>query len=307
MFSEACSVYFFLVIVSFLVSCSSSNSVDSVIYGGCSQTKYAPASPYGSNVNSLLSSLVNSAAISKFNNFKVSLPGSAPYDVVYGLFQCRGDLNPSGCRDCVSHSVSRLGNLCPGVTGGVLQLDGCLVKYDNVSFVGVEDKAVVFKKCGPSNGYDPELSNHRDAVLGYLTGVGQYFRAGGSGKVQGVAQCVQDLSVTECQDCLGDATESLRTECESAAWGDMFLAKCYVRYSDHAHHLRNNDPNELTDKTLAILIGLITGVILIIILLSGFSRLCDDQKGTVIPFLLSLMFYFVHICNVLKIPRRQVN
>lgn len=67
------------------------------------------------------------------------------------------------------------------------------------------------------------------------------------------------------------------------------------------------DPNELTDKTLAILIGLITGVILIIILLSGFSRLCDDQKGTVIPFLLSLMFYFVHICNVLKIPCRQVN
>lgn len=275
---EAFSPHIFLITVSFLASLSTSNSIDSVIYGGCSQIKYAVASPYQSNVNSLLSSLVNSAAISKFNNFKVSLPGSLPYDVVYGLFQCRGDLSPSGCRDCVSHSVSRLGNLCPGVTGGVLQLDGCLVKYDNVSFVGVEDKAVVFKKCGPSDGYNPDLLNHRDAVLGYLTGVGQYFRAGGSGKVQGVAQCVQDLSISECQDCLGVATESLKTECPSASWGDMFLAKCYVRYSDHAHHLRNDDPNELTDKTLAILIGLITGVILIIILLSGFSRLCDDQK-----------------------------
>lgn len=238
---EAFCPYIFLITVSFLASLSASNSIDSVIYGGCSQIKYnAVASPYQSNVNSLLASLVNSAAISKFNNFKVSLPGSLPCDVVYGLFQCRGDLSPSGCRDCVSHSVSRLGNLCPGVTGGVLQLDGCLVKYDNVSFVGVEDKAVVFKKCGPTNGYDPDLLNHRDAVLGYLTGVGQYFRAGGSGKVQGAAQCVQDLSVSECQDCLGEATESLKTECSSASWGDMFLSKCYVRYSDHAHHLRNN-------------------------------------------------------------------
>lgn len=255
----------------------STSTVDTFIYGGCSQLKYAAGTPYQSNVNSILSSLVNSASLSNFNNFKISLPGTAQSDVVYGLFQCRGDLGTSDCRDCVSHSVSRLGVLCPDSTGGAVQLDGCFVKYDNVSFLGVEDKSVVLKKCGPSIGYDSDTLTRRDAVLGYLTAEGQFFRVGGSGKVQGVAQCVQDLSVSECQDCLAEATGQLRNECGSAAWGEMFLGKCYARYSDRGHHLRR-DSNDETQKTLAILIGIIAGVALVITLLSGLSKLCDDNK-----------------------------
>lgn len=224
----------------------STSTIDTFIYGGCSQLKYAAGTPYQSNVNSILSSLVNSASLSNYNNFKISLPGSAQNDVVYGLFQCRGDLGTSDCRDCVSHSVSRLGVLCPDSTGGAVQLDGCFVKYDNVSFLGVEDKSVVLKKCGPSIGYDSDTLTRRDAVLGYLTAEGQFFRVGGSGKVQGVAQCVQDLSVSECQDCLAEATGQLRNECGSAAWGDMFLGKCYARYSDRDHHLRSGKSSHYT-------------------------------------------------------------
>ncbi|XP_076894039.1 phenylalanine--tRNA ligase beta subunit, cytoplasmic-like [Bidens hawaiensis] len=62
-------------------------------------------------------------------------------------------------------------------------------------------------------------------------GNGQYFRVGGSGSVQGVAQCVQDLSLSECQDCLSEAGGRLKSDCGAAACGDMYLGKCYVRYS----------------------------------------------------------------------------
>ncbi|KAL0326678.1 UNVERIFIED_CONTAM: Plasmodesmata-located protein 7 [Sesamum angustifolium] len=210
---------------------SSASSLDSFIYVGCSQTKYSPGSPYESNVNSVLASLVNSASISSFNSFKISLPGSSQADVVYGLYQCRGDLTTPECHHCVASAVTRLSTFCVATSGGALQLEGCFVKYDNTPFLGAQDKTVVSKKCGPSIGYESDMLARRDAVLAYLTGGGQYFREGGSGKVQGMVQCIQDVSMNECQDCLSEAIQRLKSECGSSPWGDMFLGKCYARYS----------------------------------------------------------------------------
>ncbi|OVA11200.1 Gnk2-homologous domain [Macleaya cordata] len=219
-----------LIIFSSLLNPSESgSSIDSFIYGGCSQLKYVPGSAYESNINSLLTSLVNSATFSTYNNF--TIVGSPPQDVVYGLYQCRGDLSMPDCASCVAHAVSQLGILCVDSCGGVLELQGCFVKYDNTSFLGVEDKTVVLKKCGPSVGYDTDLIGRRDALLAGLGSGGGPYRVGGSGKVQGMAQCVGDLSPSECQDCLSEAIGRLRSDCGTAVSGDMFLGKCYARYS----------------------------------------------------------------------------
>lgn len=208
---------------------SSYSSADTFIYGGCTQQRYAPNTPYESNLNSLLNSLANSATFSAYNNLTVL--ASSQNDVVYGLYQCRGDLAMPDCATCVARAISRAGELCPGTCGGAVQLDGCFVKYDNATFVGVEDKGVVLRKCGlPSGGYDTE------AVLVGLAGSGGYFRVGGSGRVRGVAQCTGDLSVGECQDCVGEAIRRLRSDCGSADYGDVFLGKCYARFSTGGAH-----------------------------------------------------------------------
>ncbi|PIN21737.1 hypothetical protein CDL12_05547 [Handroanthus impetiginosus] len=227
-----------VVSVSVFANPSTSSSLESFIYVGCSQLRYNPGSPYETNLNSMLASLVNSASISNFNNFKISLPGSTQSDVLYGLFQCRGDQTSSDCHHCVANAVNRIGTFCVGTSGGAMQLEGCFIKYDNTSFLGAQDKSLMSSKCGApaSIGYDSDqdLLTRRDAVLAYLTaagGGGEYFRVGGSGKVQGMVQCVQDLSGSECQDCLSEAIQRLKSECGTAAWGDMFLAKCYARYS----------------------------------------------------------------------------
>ncbi|KAL0446478.1 UNVERIFIED_CONTAM: Plasmodesmata-located protein 7 [Sesamum latifolium] len=224
-----------------LFPCSSASSLDSFIYVGCSQTKYSPGSPYESNLNSVLASLVNSASISTFNSFKISLPGSTQADVVYGLYQCRGDLSSPECHHCVANAVTRLSTYCVGTSGGALQLEGCFVKYDNTPFLGAQDKTVVSNKCGPSIGYDSDMLARRDAVLAYLTGGGQYFREGRSEKVQGMVQCVQDLSMNECQDCLSEAIQRLKSECGSSPWGDMFLGKCYARYSGSGYSSESSE------------------------------------------------------------------
>ena len=97
---------------------------------------------------------------------------------------------------------------------------------------------MVLKKCGPSIGYDDDAMSRRDAVLGALASSGGAYRVGGSGEVQGVAQCVGDLSLGECQDCVSEAIGRLKSDCGGAVYGDMFLAKCYARYNIYfkAHH-----------------------------------------------------------------------
>ncbi|KAJ4974223.1 hypothetical protein NE237_007397 [Protea cynaroides] len=262
----------------------STAGTESFIYGGCSQLTYAPGSPFESNLNSLLTSLVNSATYSAFNKFTIY--GSSQQDIVYGLYQCRGDLSMPDCADCVTQAVSQIGVFCSSTTGGALQLQGCLIKYDNTSFLGVEDKTVVLKKCGPPLGYDSDLMSRRDAVLDSLDNGGGLFRVGGSGEVQGMAQCVGDLNANQCQDCVTAAVGKLKSDCGAAAYGDMFLAKCYVRYSTGGDYSQagsgsssSHDQQGQTSKTLAIIIGMLAVVALIIIFVSFISRSLEKKGG----------------------------
>ncbi|KAK4430431.1 Plasmodesmata-located protein 7 [Sesamum alatum] len=253
-----------------------SSSPDAFLYGGCSQIKYTPDSPYQSNLNSLLTSLVNSATYSSYNKYTVM--GSNPQDVVYGLYQCRGDLSMPDCATCVAQAVTRLGPLCPQTCGGAVQLDGCFVKYDNASFIGVEDKTVAMKKCGPSDGYNSDEMGRRDAVLAGMNGAGGAYRVGAAEDVNGVAQCVGDLSMGQCQDCLTEAIRRLKAECGGAVFGDMFLAKCYARYStsgaqNYARSSNHDSSHSESEKTFAIVVGLLAGVALVIIFLTFIGRL----------------------------------
>ncbi|KAG5236769.1 secretory family protein [Salix suchowensis] len=274
-----------------VLAAPATSSTDSFVFGGCSQLKFTPGSPYESNVNLLLTSLVNSATLTTYSNFTVKSPTSQ--DTLYGLFQCRGDLSNGDCGRCVARAVSQLGTLCLDSSGGALQLEGCFVKYDNATFLGVEDKTEVLHKCGPLIGYDSDEMNRRDAMLDYLgTGDGSYkpFRVGGVGGVSSVAQCVQDLSASECQDCLSEAIGRLKTVCGAAAWGDLYLAKCYVRFSKAGAYSQDgngngngngndNNQNDEVEKTLAILIGLIAAVALLIVFLSFLRKACEKGKG----------------------------
>uniref|UniRef100_A0A7N0ZUH5 Gnk2-homologous domain-containing protein n=1 Tax=Kalanchoe fedtschenkoi TaxID=63787 RepID=A0A7N0ZUH5_KALFE len=250
------------------------------IYGGCTQQKYPPSSPYRFSLNSLLTTLVSAANYNIYNNFTVT---AASTPAAYGLFQCRGDLASDTCSACVSTAISQLGVLCPDSYGAALQLEGCLVKYDSTAFVGAEDKTVVVKRCGPT-GLGPS-----EQVLEYLAGQPGLYRVGAVGKNKGVAQCVGDLSVGECQDCLADAIGRLRSECGGARWGDVFLVKCYARFSGSGDHARtpgsggigdydtNSNDREI-QKHLAIIIGIIVGVALIVICFSFINRYLERER-----------------------------
>lgn len=88
--------------------------------------------------------------------------------------------------------------------------------------------------------------------------------------------------VGECQDCVSEAISRLKTDCGTAVYGDMFLGKCYARYTTagahtyaHPNHDSSHDDGE---KTFAIIVGLLAGVALIIIFLT-FMRKVFEGNG----------------------------
>ncbi|KAG2284246.1 hypothetical protein Bca52824_055466 [Brassica carinata] len=119
-----------------------------------------------------------------------------------------------------------------GESGCALQLEGCLVKYDNVMFYGVADTTAMVMSCGKPAGYKYESDELTQAkvLVDVVASSGTSYRVERSGKAQAVAQCTGDLSATDCQDCLMEAIQRLKLQpfCGTSTWGDVYLAKCYV-------------------------------------------------------------------------------
>ncbi|XP_040377209.1 plasmodesmata-located protein 6-like [Oryza brachyantha] len=198
------------------------------VYAGCSQGRYASGTPYASDVDSVLTSVANSAPYAPYANFTSPTSSS-----VAGLYQCRSDLPASVCTGCVRSAISRLSSLCAWATGGAVQLRACFVRYGNDTFLGKQDTAVLFKKCGGSPG-DAGGAAMRDSALGALVAAaapaGGGYRAGGSGGVQAMSQCVGDLGAKACSDCVSAAAAQLKAGCGYATAGEVYLGKCYARF-----------------------------------------------------------------------------
>uniref|UniRef100_A0A0D9VKP7 Gnk2-homologous domain-containing protein n=1 Tax=Leersia perrieri TaxID=77586 RepID=A0A0D9VKP7_9ORYZ len=199
------------------------------VYAGCSQGRYASGTQYASDVDSVLTSVANTAPNSPYDNFTSPTSNS-----VAALYQCRSDLPASVCSTCVRSAISRLSSLCAWATGGAVQLRACFVRYGNDTFVGRQDTAVLFKKCGGSPG-DAGGAAMRDSALGALVAAaaptaGGGYRAGGSGGVQAMSQCVGDLAAKACSDCVSAAAGQLKSGCGYATAGEVYLGKCYARF-----------------------------------------------------------------------------
>ncbi|XP_020681361.1 plasmodesmata-located protein 6-like [Dendrobium catenatum] len=262
---------------------STADDSTSFIYAGCSQPKYAPNSPYQYNVESLLTSLDNSASFSSYSNFTSS--AASPSPPIYGLFQCRGDLPLPDCSACIRSALSRLSALCPSAASAAVQLRSCYLRYGNDSFLGHPDTALLYKTC--SSGLDSGVDSvdflvSRDGAFSSLTGAGSSYRVGTAGGVRAEAQCVGDLSGAECSDCVGAAAAQVKASCGGAASGEAYLGKCYIRYYSvgaRPYAYGNGGSggsaggeHDETGKTLAIIIGLMAGVALIIVFLSFIKR-----------------------------------
>uniref|UniRef100_M8C528 Uncharacterized protein n=1 Tax=Aegilops tauschii TaxID=37682 RepID=M8C528_AEGTA len=199
----------FLPVLSLLLLRAGADDDSAFVYAGCSQGRYDAGTQYESGVDSVLTSLANSAPYAPYAN--ITSPSALP--PVAGLYQCRSDLPASVCTGCVRSAISRLSSLCSWSAGGAVQLRSCFVRYGNDSFVGKPNTAVLFKKCGGSPG-DAGGAAMRDSALGGLASsvapAGGGYRAGGAGG--------------------GAGHVALKAGCGYASAGEVSLGKCYARF-----------------------------------------------------------------------------
>ncbi|XP_059633955.1 plasmodesmata-located protein 8-like isoform X2 [Cornus florida] len=237
------------------------------IYAGCSQEKYQPNSQFEANLNSLLTSAASSSHQATYYGFAIGNDSSVEASV-YGLYQCRGDLKTSDCSLCIESAVGQVSLVCPYAYGASLQLDGCVIRFEHIDFLGKLDTSVKYKKCSKSVSNDVEFFKRRDDVLADLqAAVG--FRVSSSGLVEGFAQCLGDLSAADCSSCLADAVVKLKSLCGSAQAADVFLAQCYARYWASGYYdSSDSSDDDQAGKTVAMIVGILAGVAVVIVLLS---------------------------------------
>jgi len=101
--------------------------------GNSGKYEYRNGSAFQLNLNNVLESLVRNVYPSGFNTSSIVAEGVNSNGTVYGLVQCRGDLDSSDCKQCASTAEVELVQGCHN-TSGFIQLDGCFLRYDNHNF-----------------------------------------------------------------------------------------------------------------------------------------------------------------------------
>ncbi|KAG5152970.1 hypothetical protein JHK84_029442 [Glycine max] len=194
---------------------------------------YLPNTPFQTNLNLLLSSLVSSATLHDgFHRTTI--------DDVKGLFLCRGDATPSACHDCVTAAAKNITDLCPNQTESIIWYDHCMLRYSNSSILNniVPSFGLGNEPSVPDSDHTrfndvlaPTLNDAaREAVNSSKKFATKEANFTSSMKLYTLAQCTPDLSTSECNTCFASSIGAFPNCCDGKRGARVLLPGCSVRY-----------------------------------------------------------------------------
>ena len=190
------------------------------------------------NIDNVLAAITSAAA--NANGFSAHASGAGS-DVVYGLAQCRGDLDlTEGCYPCIQEATQEIRLDCPGASDAQIWYDHCTIRYSLANFFGTfnaSQKSVTYNR---EDYPDPEaLSSQLGILFDELTKKAADPASRGFAKGQvdlndhtlyGTAQCTTDLRPEVCAQCLDAAVKQFDYTCKPKKGCRVFLSSCSVRY-----------------------------------------------------------------------------
>jgi hypothetical protein len=207
----------------------------------CGDTKYNNGSDFQRNLNQVLKSLVGNASVSGFNT---RVEGQNKNSTVYGLVQCRGDLNSSDCKGWASEANKSLLQSCHS-TSGFIQVDSCFLRYDNHNFYNDYSESsdstticnnIPSKVLGFENTTKEVLSKLIEkTVQSHTLFATDKFETDYPDvpEIYSLAQC-WNLSQTNCRSCLAHGRSMISgpvSTCITGAFGGRYLStNCFLRY-----------------------------------------------------------------------------
>eukprot|EP01018_Ginkgo_biloba_P003147 Gb_00571 [translate_table: standard] len=283
-----------LFIVGVLMSIAIADPETASVWPYCGKTQYRNGSVFQSNLNNVLESLVQYVYSIGFNT---SVHGPSG-DAVYGLIQCRGDLDSSDCKACASTAKTKLLQDCHN-SSGLIQLDGCFIRYENYNFfsdIESRQNSNIQVLCNTGNSTD--RNQFTSAVKSLLSNVTsraaenpKLFTADSvsaassiTSNIYSIAQCWRDLSSTSCEACLTFAYTNI-FRCQVGALGAQVGTKnCYLRYEVYAFFntsiLSSNSSRPVMNNS-------------------------SGSNGSKLPIILSLVAVTLLICGVIGIWKRK--
>ncbi|XXG69424.1 hypothetical protein AAC387_Pa06g2300 [Persea americana] len=211
-------------------------TADPISYN-CSGYSYSPNSEFATNLDQLL---LNLTSKSKDQNFYNHTVGDEP-NRVYGLFQCRGDIDRHQCETCIKISRSDIIQACPNSTQAIAWYDYCLLRYSGQFFFGHVDGPdfhSIVVKLGELP-YDEEGI----VVMGFVSDmVKQVPRrqpimfatcSSLSPLMFSLAQCTSDLSYEGCEMCLKHVMVNIESCCARYKGWQYHTPSCSVRYETY--------------------------------------------------------------------------
>ncbi|XVE50644.1 hypothetical protein DITRI_Ditri01bG0180100 [Diplodiscus trichospermus] len=205
---------------------------------------YTPLSQFNTNLNRLLiRRLYNQGRTYGFFNDSL---GEDP-DKVYGLFLCRGDVQPEFCQSCIDTATSEIVKQCPNNKEAIIWYDACLVRYSYRYFFSIMEvspsiymfntqnvtKIGEFEKILGETFYNLTSMLSNDSNHMYAT---KEVNVSNSKKLYGLVQCTLDLSVADCQTCLGNAIASLPSFSSGKQGARVLQPSCNIRYEIYSFY-----------------------------------------------------------------------
>ncbi|KAM1005072.1 hypothetical protein ACFX2C_005200 [Malus domestica] len=202
-------------------------------------TTFTPNSTFQSNLNRLLSTLSSNANRST-GPYNASV--QTPYNAVYGLFLCRGDVvGTDACETCVATATAEAPQRCPIYKEVVIWYDYCMLRYSYQSFFSkLDDKPVEYMwNIENVSSYVTDQNLFNEVLAATVTEVAAEASSSihkfatkeksvsGLPTLYGLAQCTQDLSSGDCTWCLlGAATKIPATN----SGGRVLYLSCNLRF-----------------------------------------------------------------------------
>jgi hypothetical protein len=222
-------------------------------------TNITSGSKISANIDRLLSSLVSKTAS---NGFTATSYGQGQ-DQVFGLSQCRGDVDSTDCASCIQDAAKQIRQRCPNQADARIWYDYCFLRYNNKSFAGQVDTSFGIFYWNVDNVSDPDNFNKylgalmdeikKQAVEPKNEGLGK-----GETKVSqfvtlyALVQCTRDLSPLDCAQCLAIAVGNFETFCNNRKGCRVLYSSCYVRYELYPFFFPLDSNSNMADTRMAI-------------------------------------------------------
>ncbi|CAH2053065.1 unnamed protein product [Thlaspi arvense] len=207
---------FVVVAIQFLLlrSISSLNITNAYLHHTCfvSQGKYNPGSAYEKDLNDIIKSIPLTSNFSR--GFKMMSLGKGP-NFVSVTHQCRGDSYGPKCRSCFTNTASELRRRCPKKQRGnnmvrpMSSRDFCINTFEKIDYKNnfCMSNAKTFSVDNYSNMNWLIFINNLTTKAISEKNPSPLYAAGerrlGKDKLYRMVQCMQDISSTDCEECLG--------------------------------------------------------------------------------------------------------